>query len=108
VPSFGAEKTARRSTSPLGVGVKLLRKVLLSVIMCILATMTLAWGFLLSTICNSPAVANPLTQNTVPYNCHGSILFISPFKDAILDWGWVPFVALIFVGNLLRKWQPNQ
>jgi hypothetical protein len=86
--------------------VKLLRKVLLAVTMCVLAAMVLAWWFLLNTICTSPAVANALTQNTVPYNCHGSITFITPFQDAMLHWSWVPFVALLFAGNLLRKWQP--
>ena len=95
------------STSPLGAGVKLLRKVLLATTMGILAVMTLAWWFLLSTICNSPAAASSLTQNTVAYNCHGSFVFITPFQDSVLDWGWVPFIALIFVGNLVRKWRPS-
>ena len=86
---------------------KLLRKVLLVTIFGVLAAMTLGWGSLLNRICSSPAVASPLTRNTVAYDCHGSFVFITPVQHAILTWGWVPFFALIFVGNLVRKWQPR-
>jgi len=35
------------------------------------------WIYLLSTICWSPVVLNPITGNVFAYNCHGSIVFIS-------------------------------
>jgi hypothetical protein len=95
------------STSPLGAGVKLLRTLLLATIMGAVGAIVLAWGFFLDTICKSPAATNSLSQNTVPTSCHGAVVFITPFQDAVLHWGWVPFFGLLFVANLVRKWQPK-
>src|SRR5579862_4699608 len=53
------------------------------------------WIYLLSTICFSPGVPNPITGNVFPYNCHGSIVFISLIQRILL-FGLIP--ALIIVG----------
>jgi hypothetical protein len=53
------------------------------------------WIYLLSTICSSPAVPNPITGNVFAYNCHGSIVFIS-LTQRIFLFGLIP--ALVIVG----------
>ena len=53
------------------------------------------WIYLLSTICASPGVPNPITGNVFAYNCHGSIVFIS-LTQRILLFGLIP--ALVIVG----------
>ena len=53
------------------------------------------WIYLLSTICWSPVVLNPITGNVFAYNCHGSIVFISQTQRVLL-FGLIP--ALVIVG----------
>jgi len=44
------------------------------------------WVLLLSTICSSPRFPVAATGNTVSYNCHGSIVFITSLQHALLMW----------------------
>jgi hypothetical protein len=53
------------------------------------------WIYLLSTICSSPGVPDPITGNVFAYNCHGSNVFISQ-TQRILLFALIP--ALLIVG----------
>ena len=61
-----------------------------------------AWWSLMGTICSAPTVASPTTDNTVPYNCHGAIVFITPLQEGLRAW-LVPvgflFVVLAYVAR---------
>jgi hypothetical protein len=61
------------------------------------------WIYLLSTICSSPGVPNPITGNVLAYNCHGSIVFIS-LTQRILLFGLIPALAIFgLCGKAARK-----
>ena len=66
--------------------VPLLWKALLGLIVACLLACVVAWFVLLTTICSNPRQANIATQHTVPYNCHGMTVFITPFQQVLLHW----------------------
>jgi hypothetical protein len=53
------------------------------------------WFLLLGTICSSPRSPIVATGNTISYNCHGSIVFITSVQHASLIW-LIP--ALVLAG----------
>jgi hypothetical protein len=67
-------------------------------VVCLSAGM-LTWFVLLGTICSEPKAPVVATNHIIQYNCHGSIVYITPFQDALLNW-LVP--AMLLVGLL---WQ---
>jgi len=57
------------------------------------------WIGLLGTICSAPLSASPKTNNTVPYNCHGTIVFITPLQEGLKTW-LIP--ALFLLGLVIH------
>jgi hypothetical protein len=53
------------------------------------------WIYLLSTICASPPAPNASAGNTIAYNCHGTVVFISRTQNIGL-FGLIP--ALVVAG----------
>jgi hypothetical protein len=53
------------------------------------------WIYLMSTICSSPRMPDPIAGNVFAFNCHGSIVFISQ-TQRILLFGLIP--ALVIIG----------
>ena len=86
---------------------KLLRKIILGFIIAAALGLVAEWWFLLGTICSSPTAANPQTENTILYNCHGSVVFITTVQDALLHWLIPVLFILALSGNLVRKWKPS-
>jgi hypothetical protein len=60
---------------------------------CMFALVVL-WVLVLTTLCASPLLPNPSTGNTISYNCHGTIVYITPFRHAVLIW-LIPVLVLI-------------
>ncbi len=86
---------------------KLIRRALLFVVMAAAFACVGVWTLLLRTICSSPNVANAATESTISYNCHGLIVFITPFQDFLLHW-LNPFVCVLLVlCYFVHKWQPS-
>ena len=80
-----------------------MQKVLLAIIFGLIAAAVAVWWVLLGSICSEPSTPNIATQHIVPYNCHGSIVFITPLQDGILHW-LVPIgFALVLVAHAIRK-----
>jgi len=88
---------------------KALRKILLAAILAPLLAAVLAWWALLGNICSSPQAANDSTQNTIPYNCHGSTVFITPLQNAQLRWSIPISFLLILAARAVQNGsrQPN-
>jgi len=58
----------------------------------------ITWYVLLFNICSNPRVANPATQNTIPYGCHGTTVFITPLQHNLLNWdGPVGLVLIVLM-----------
>jgi len=78
--------------------VPILWKILLGLIFASLLACVVAWFVLLSTICSNPRAADTATHHTVPYNCHGMTVFITPLERDLLHWlvpvGFVLIVLL--------------
>jgi len=61
------------------------------------------WIYLSSTICASPSSPDSVTGNTIPYNCHGSMVFI-PRTQHFLLIGLIPALLVAgFFGLAARK-----
>jgi hypothetical protein len=58
------------------------------------------WWILLGTICQGPSVPVAATGRTVQYNCHGSVVFITPFQDRLLHW----LIPVMFVVGGFGQW----
>ena len=52
---------------------------------CALASLV-AWGIVLTTLCESPRTPGPDTQHFIAYNCHGMTVYLSPLQDALRTW----------------------
>jgi hypothetical protein len=68
----------------IGCTMKKLLKLLPMLLMACLAIGVSAWWALLGTICSMPS--EPVGQYTVPYNCHGTTVFITSLQNALLNW----------------------
>jgi hypothetical protein len=68
----------------------ILKKVLIT---CLIGGVAV-WWVLLGTICSEPRESNVTTHHTVPYNCHGTVVFITPLRSALLQW-LIPGLLLI-------------
>ena len=86
---------------------KILRRVLLFLIMFLVVLVVAIWWHLLDGLCVSPSVPNFSTRNTIPYNCHGSIVYLSPVQNVLLDWLIPILFMLIAAGHFVRKWKPR-
>jgi ABC-type microcin C transport system permease subunit YejB len=65
------------------------------------------WILLLSTICSSPRSPVAATGNTIPYNCHGSIVFITSAQHAFLIW-LIPALVLTGIGGVAATKKAKQ
>jgi hypothetical protein len=63
-------------------------------------TCSVAWIVLLSTICSNPRAPDPLTQQVVPYNCHGMTVFMSPWDETKLHWLMPVMLGFLLLGML--------
>jgi len=54
------------------------------------------WIYTTSTVCSSPGVLDMTTGHVIPYNCHGSIVFLTRTQNVLLK-GLIP--ALILLGG---------
>ena len=63
-----------------------------------------AWWILLGTLCQAPSAPVAATGNVIQYNCHGSVVFITPFQNRLLHW-LIPalFVVGYFALLLIRR-----
>ncbi|HXC37700.1 MAG TPA: hypothetical protein VN667_02045 [Burkholderiales bacterium] len=57
-----------------------------------------AWGYLLTTLCGKPRIPAAATGNVIPYNCHGTTVFITDFDNAALHWLIPLELVCIFLG----------
>jgi hypothetical protein len=65
---------------------------------CLFAGM-FAWFILLGTICSEPNAPIAATGNTIQYNCHGHMVYITPLQDGLLHW----LIPAMLVAGLLWK-----
>jgi hypothetical protein len=54
-----------------------------------------AWFLLLFDICSNPRQPEAATQHTIPYGCHGTTVYLTPFQQAQLE--WLGPVGLLFI-----------
>src|SRR5467141_543913 len=93
--------------------VPLFWKVLLGLTFSGVLACVVTWYVLLFNICSNPRVADPATQNTIPYNCHGMTVFITPLQEDLLIWdgpvGLVLVVLMIvtFFAGIIRGIQTH-
>ncbi|WP_158881823.1 hypothetical protein [Rhodanobacter sp. L36] len=85
---------------------KKVRVALLAIINVMGVGIVAAWCYLLSTLCYSPRTINEATKNTVDYNCHGTVVFITPFQNLQLHWLMLPLLIVTLAGFVVRMWQP--
>jgi hypothetical protein len=91
-----------------GLILKMFRKALLVTIMTLLVLVVAVWWYLLGDLCTSPSAPNVFTRNTIPYNCHGSVVYISPLQQGLLHWLIPLGCVLVLAGHAVRKWQPHK
>ena len=66
---------------------------------CLFAGMGV-WWILLGTICQSPSAPVAVTGNVIPYNCHGSLVFITLLQNRLLHW----LIPALFVVGYFAQW----
>ena len=62
-----------------------------------------AWAGLMGTICSAPQTVSAKTDNTVPYNCHGTIVFITPLQEGLKTWLIPAAVLFAILGHVAKK-----
>ena len=71
---------------------------------CAIGSM-LAWAILLTSVCSNPRRPMLETRHTIPYNCHGMTVYMTPLEDALRTWlvpiGCVFIVLTIVAGALV-------
>lgn len=61
------------------------------------------WIFLLSNICSSPRLPVTATGNTISYNCHGTVVFITVVQYVLLMF-LIPLAILVgFCGKVAAR-----
>jgi hypothetical protein len=60
-----------------------------------------AWFILLGTICSSPR--SPDAANSITYNCHGSIVYITQLQNLLLTWLIPVLFAMGFLSVAVAK-----
>src|SRR6185437_8869120 len=78
---------------------KIIEKVLLA---CLITDMAM-WWLLLGTFCSEPWQSNVTTHHTVPFNCHGTLVFITPLRSTLLDWLMPVFLVVGVAWTAARK-----
>lgn len=63
-----------------------------------------AWFVLLANICSNPHTPNTATQNTIPYSCHGTIVFLTPIQQLLLEWLGPIGVFFMLASFILLAW----
>lgn len=63
-----------------------------------------AWFVLLANICSNPHTPNAATQNTIPYSCHGTIVFLTPVDQFLLEWLGPIGVFFMLASFILLAW----
>jgi hypothetical protein len=58
------------------------------------------WFLLLGTICSSPQ--SPDAANSITYNCHGSIVYITEFQHLLLTW-LIPVLVVVGAAGVAVK-----
>ena len=61
---------------------KILEKILMACIIGLIA----GWSAVLGTICSEPLEPSVTTSHTIPFNCHGTVVYITPIRSALLTW----------------------
>jgi len=86
--------------------VKLVRRALLLILGAALFAGVVVWNFLFRP-CASPNSPNPVTQNTIEFNCHGAIVFIDPFQNFLDHWLNHIVLGVLMLFFIVQKWQPT-
>lgn len=82
---------------------KTMWKLLAAILVVCLIGGLITWSVLLGTICSEPRTPIAATNHIVQYNCHGAIVYITPFQNRLLEW-LVPIMLLAMVSlNAVRK-----
>jgi len=104
--SATGETLSRRQIAMLRV--PLFWKVLLGLTFAGVLACVVAWYVLLFNICSNPREAVAVTQNTIPYSCHGMTVFITPLQEDVLVWdgpvgfGLIVLMIVVFFAGIIR------
>ena len=63
-----------------------------------------AWFVLLFDICSNPRTADPATQHTAPYSCHGMTVFLTPLQRFVLEWSGLIGVFFMVLSFIIFGW----
>jgi hypothetical protein len=66
------------------------------------------WFLLLGTICAGPTKPNPAMNQITEYNCHGTVVFLEPYKNFLLHWTIPILLVAVIVGNIAKDKSPSK
>jgi len=61
-------------------------KIIKNILTACLAVIMGMWWVVLGTVCSEPAEPSVTTHHMIPFNCHGTVVFITPLRSALLTW----------------------
>jgi hypothetical protein len=66
-------------------------------------SVVVTWAGLMATVCSAPKIASARTANTVPYNCHGTIVFITPLQEGLKTWLIPAALLFVILGHVAKR-----
>ena len=61
-------------------------KIIKKILTACLAVIMGMWWLVLGTVCSEPAEPSVTSHHVIPFNCHGTVVFITPLRSALLTW----------------------
>ena len=69
-------------------------KIVEKILMACLAVIMVTWWAVLGTVCSEPAEPSVATRHVISFNCHGTVVFITPLRSALLTWLMPMFLVM--------------
>jgi hypothetical protein len=78
-------------------------KIIEKILMACLAVIMVMWWGALGTVCSEPAEQNVATRHVISFNCHGTVVFITPLRSALLTWLMPMFLVVGLAWRAAQK-----
>jgi hypothetical protein len=94
-----------KRTSLARCAVKIWQKIVLGTLFLLAFAGVCLWVWVGNQVCRDPAQLDAVTQHIIPNNCHGKIVYITPFERNVLQW-LVPLQmsVLVLTSFLKKRW----
>jgi hypothetical protein len=90
-------------TSVARCAVKIWRKIVLGILFLLGFAGLSLWLWVTDQVCREPAQLDAVTQHIIPNNCHGKIVYITPFESDVLQWLIPLYLPILVLTSFLKK-----